>query len=199
MESRLHDVEQILKVKDDNHTKAMAEVLENATTNYAVLEKKHHKIINLIKDAKEKARTEAELKAKMEAEVVELKEKVRLLEAECIKSIGLAWEEGKQAGQQELMDQVRTDFQGVFNRGFRDGCKSALKKAKVPRFSRWFLKDKTPLPYPEVGLRDSDAKDEDDEDENEEVGGEQGTGPSTPVPEDPPAPPEGVTDPPVPL
>ena len=115
MESRLHDVEQILKEKDDNHAKAMAEVVENATANYAVLEKKHHETINLMKDAKEKARTEAELKAKMEAEVVNLKEKVRLLEAKCIKSIGLAWEEGKQAGQQELMDQVRTNFQGVFN------------------------------------------------------------------------------------
>jgi hypothetical protein len=47
-----------------------------------------------MKDAEEKARTEAEQKAKFEAEVAELKEKVRLLEAECVKSIGLARDKG---------------------------------------------------------------------------------------------------------
>ena len=95
MESRVFDLEKILKGKDDEHTKAMAEVVENATTNYGKLEKEHHNSINQIKDAEEKARTEADLKAKFEAEVVELKEKVRLLEAECIQSIGVAREEGK--------------------------------------------------------------------------------------------------------
>ena len=120
MESRVFDLEKILKGKDDEHTKAMAEVVENATTNYGKLEKEHHNAINKMKDAEEKARTEADLKAKFEAEVVELKEKVRLLEAECIQSIGVAREEGKQVGQQELLDQVKTNFHGVYNRGFWD-------------------------------------------------------------------------------
>ena len=43
-----------------------------------------------MKDAEEEARTEAELKAKMEAKVVELREKVRLFETECIQSIAQA-------------------------------------------------------------------------------------------------------------
>jgi hypothetical protein len=129
-----------------------------------------------LKDAEEKARIEAEQKAKAKAEAVELNEKVKLLEAECLRSIGLAREEGiqegKKVGQEELMEQVRTDFQGVFNRGFRDGWKLALKKAKVPSSSKWFLRDETPLPYPNAGLRNSDvedADDEDDEDEDEDV------------------------------
>jgi hypothetical protein len=125
-----------------------------------------------MKDAEEKARAEAEMRSKSEAEVSELKEKVRLLKAECIKSISLAREEGiqvgKKAGQEEVLDQVKTNFQGVFNRGFRDGWKSALKKAKVLRTSKWFLREKTPLPYPEAGLRASDAEEEDDEDNEDD-------------------------------
>ena len=75
-----------------------------------------------------------------------------------------------------------------------------MKKAKVPHSSKWFSRDKTPLPFPEAGLKNSDAED-DDEDEIEEVGGEQGNAldPSVPVPEDVPdlsAPtPENVPDP----
>jgi hypothetical protein len=183
MESRVLDVENALKAKDSDHVKAMAEVEENATTEYGKLEQEHHNMINKMKDAEDKARTEVELRAKLEAEVSELREKV-----------DLAREEGKQAGQQELMDQVKTDFQGVFNRGFRDGWKLALKKAKVPCSLRWFLRDETPLPYPEAGLRNSDTEDEDNEDdedeegETEEVGVEQGTGSTTTVPEDPSVP-----------
>ena len=100
----MHNVEEILKAKDANQAKAVAEVVDNATANYAALEKKHHETINLMKDVEEKAKSEAEQKEKAEAEVAELKEKIRLLEAECIKSIGLAREEGKQVGQQEMMD-----------------------------------------------------------------------------------------------
>ncbi len=202
MEPRIYDLEEILKGKDEKHAKAMAEMVEDATTSYKKLEHEHHNNINRMKDAEEKARTEAKQKAKAEAKAADLKEKVKLLEVECVKSIGLAREEGIQEGkkvrQEEMMDQVRTDFQGVFNRGFCDGWKSTLKKAKVPPSSKWFLRDETPLPYPDAGPRNSDVEDEDDEDDEDEggeVGGKQGTGPSAPVTEDPSSLPKGVSDP----
>ena len=91
-------MDKIIKDKDDDHAKAMADVMEDSTASYKKLEQEHHNTINKMKDAKEKARVKAELKSKSEAEVAELKEKVRLLEAECVKSIGLAWEEGIQEG-----------------------------------------------------------------------------------------------------
>jgi hypothetical protein len=190
MESRVQDVEEALKGKEAEHNEAVAEVLEEATANYKKLEMEHHDTINKMKDAEEKASAEVELKARFEAEVVQLKDKVKLLEAECVRLIGLAREEriqeGKKAGQEEMMDQVRTNFQGVFNRGFRDEWKSALKKAKVLRTSKWFLRERTPLPYPEAGLRASDAEEEDDdedeEDEAEEIGGKSDQQNVTPIP-----------------
>jgi threonine aldolase len=42
MESRVYDLEKDLKRKEAKHTKAMAEALENATNDYAALEKQHH-------------------------------------------------------------------------------------------------------------------------------------------------------------
>jgi hypothetical protein len=81
-----------------------------------------------MKEVEERARTEAEQKAKMEAKVIQLLEKVRNLEAECIQSIGKAQEDGKQ----EVMGEVKAQLQEVFNDGFRVGWKSALRKADVP-------------------------------------------------------------------
>ena len=144
MESRVHDLDKAIIDKDEEHSKAMADVVAESTANYKRLEKEHHDTINKMKDAEEKARAKAEMRSKSKAEVSKLKEKIRLLKAECIKSISLAREEGiqvgKKDGQEEVLDQVKTDFQGVFNRGFRDGWKSALKKAKVLRTSKWFLR-----------------------------------------------------------
>jgi hypothetical protein len=165
--------------------------MESATANYTSLEKEHFNALNNMKAAKERARTEAEQKAKMEAELTQLQEKVRNLKAECIQSIGKAREEGKQ----EVMGEVKAQLQGVFNRGFRDGWKSALKKAEVPDSSDLFLRDRTPLPYPEAGLKDSDDEDEEDDeddvDEAEEAGGEQDlqvVDPASAPADNPPAP-----------
>uniref|UniRef100_A0A2N9IK78 Uncharacterized protein n=1 Tax=Fagus sylvatica TaxID=28930 RepID=A0A2N9IK78_FAGSY len=160
MESRVLDLEKILQGKEAEHTKAMVEVVENATTNYMKLEQEHLRTINKMKDIEEKARAEDEQKTEREAELAQLQEKVMKLEAECIQSIGEAREEGKKEGK--------------------------LEKAKVPSSSDWFLRDKTPLPFPKTGLKNSNVEDDDDEDEAEEVGGEQDNAPdlSTPAPED---------------
>uniref|UniRef100_A0A2N9H8Q0 non-specific serine/threonine protein kinase n=2 Tax=Fagus sylvatica TaxID=28930 RepID=A0A2N9H8Q0_FAGSY len=131
-----------LKEKEAEHVKAIAVVMENATANYTSLEQEHQKAIHNMKEAEEQARTEAEQKAKMAAEVAELQEKVKL--------------------------------QGVFNRGFRDGWKLALKRANVPSFSEMYLRDNTPLPYPEASLKETDdeGEDEEEDDETEEAGTE---------------------------
>ncbi len=118
-----------------------------------------------MKDAEEKASAEAELRSKKETEVAELQDKVRLLESKCIQSIGKAREEGKQ----ELRAKVANQLQGVFNRGFRDGWKSTLKKAGIPSSSDMFERSNTPLPYPKAGLKDLEDEEEDDEDEEEEA------------------------------
>uniref|UniRef100_A0A2N9FJV0 Uncharacterized protein n=1 Tax=Fagus sylvatica TaxID=28930 RepID=A0A2N9FJV0_FAGSY len=176
IESQVVDMEAALIGKDADHTKAMAEVVE-----------------------KEKVRAEATQKAENEVELEQLKEKVQKLEAECIQSLDAAREEGKQEGKLEVMVEVKAKLQGVFNRGFRDGWKSALKKAKVPRSSEWFLRDKTPLPFLDAGLKNSDVEDEVDEDEAEEVCDEQNTNPSAPASAEVPDPsahaPEDVPDP----
>ena len=69
MESRVFDLEKILKGKEDEHAKAMAEVVESATTNYGKLEQEHLRTINKMKNAEEKARAEAKQKAEREAEL----------------------------------------------------------------------------------------------------------------------------------
>ena len=72
MEFRAFELTKCLKEKKAEYTKAMADVKESATSNYTALEQEHMKTIQKMKDAEEKARAEAELKAKMEAEVVKL-------------------------------------------------------------------------------------------------------------------------------
>ncbi len=63
----------------------------------------------------------------------------------------------------------------MYNSGFRDGWKFALKKTKVPVESELFLLANSPLPYLDVGLKDTDdeADNEDggkEEEEEEELG-----------------------------
>jgi hypothetical protein len=115
----------------------------------------------------------------MEVELNEMREKVRKLESECILSIGKAREEGKSKGKvlgkEEAMDEVKAQFQMVYNSGFRHGWKSVLSKTEQPETSELFLRTNTPLPYPEAGLKNSDdeADEEDDKDDegDEEEGG----------------------------
>jgi polyhydroxyalkanoate synthesis regulator phasin len=69
-----------LKDKEVEHSNAVAEVMENATANYKTLEQEHFKALNNMKEAEERARTEAAQKTQIEAEVIQLREKVRKLE-----------------------------------------------------------------------------------------------------------------------
>ena len=153
----------------------MSDLLAEAANNYGTLEKKHHEAINQMKDTEEKARVESEQRTKVEAELIQMQEKVKNLEAKCIRSIGEAREEGKwegkQEAKQEVLGEVKDQIQGVYNRSFRDGWKAALRRVDTPASSDLLLRENTPLPYPDAGLRESDKEDADEEDEFQEVGG----------------------------
>ncbi len=75
--------------------------MANAAKDFGDLEKKHFETITLMKEAEDKARSESEQRLKLEAELSQLQEKVRKLEAECVHSIGEAMENGKNEGKQE--------------------------------------------------------------------------------------------------
>ena len=140
------------------HEKAMSDVLSNASKNQEDLEKKHFETINLMKDAEEKARTESEQRVKLEADLIQLQEKIKKLEAECVRSISEALENSKREGKQEAWGEIKDQIQGVYNRSFRDGWKAALKKVDTPASSDLFLRESTPLPFPDAGLRESIKK-----------------------------------------
>jgi hypothetical protein len=51
------------------------------------------------------------------------------------------------------MGEVRAQLQEVYNSGFRDEWKPALRKADIPNSSDLYLRSNMPLPYPEAGLK----------------------------------------------
>jgi hypothetical protein len=71
------------------------------------------------------------------------------------------------------MGEVKAQFQMVYC-GFRHKWKSALKKTVVLADSKLYLRAHTPLPYPDVGLKDTDDE-ADNEDEDEDKDGEDQT------------------------
>ena len=108
-----------MKDKEAEHEKALSDVMENLVNNYGNLENQLHETINKMKDAEEKARTESDQKAKAEAELEQLKEKVNLLESKCVRSIGEAREEGKRegkaAGKLSILNEVKEQIELVYN------------------------------------------------------------------------------------
>ena len=121
-EAKISGLHQTLKDKEAEHEKAMTDVLANAANNYGTLEKQLFETTNLMKDAEEKVRIESKQRARVEAELVQLKEKVKLLESECVLSIGEAREdskrEGKAEGKQLILNEVKEQMQAVYNRSF---------------------------------------------------------------------------------
>ena len=115
MEARVFRLTEKLQKKDAEHEKSMSEVLEVAANNYKTLEDEHFKNITIMKEPEERARTEEAKRAQMEAEITEIREKMRKLESECILSIGKAREEGieegmakgKELGKEGAMDKVK--------------------------------------------------------------------------------------------
>uniref|UniRef100_A0A2N9IE23 Uncharacterized protein n=1 Tax=Fagus sylvatica TaxID=28930 RepID=A0A2N9IE23_FAGSY len=191
----------------------MTQELQKKGADYKKLEDQHFINVNLMKEAKERARTEVENRKRAEVELTELKENVRKLESECLASLGKAREEGKEEGKakgkilghESAMEEARTQFRMVYNTGFRRGWKSALTKTEQPETSELFLCLNTPIPYPEEGLKDSDneAQEEEGEEEEEEEDdggeeGEEGTGPDRMQEVPQPAPTEKATDAPGP-
>jgi hypothetical protein len=160
------------------HEEAMSEVLKVAGENYKKLEDENSRNAIIMKEVEERARTEESKRAEAEAKVAKIQEKMKELESECVRRLGNAHKEGmeeglkkgKELGREGAMDEVATQFKMVYNSGFRHGWKSALNKTEQPETSVLFLRTNTPLPYPDIELKNSDDEgdEEDEEDEVEE-------------------------------
>uniref|UniRef100_A0A2N9FSF6 Uncharacterized protein n=1 Tax=Fagus sylvatica TaxID=28930 RepID=A0A2N9FSF6_FAGSY len=159
----------------------MTDELQKKSADHKKLEDQHFVNINLMKEAETLARAEAESRKKAEAELTELREKVRKLESECLASIEKAIEdgkvqgrvEGKKLGYEGAMEEAKTQFRMVYNTDFRKGWKSALTKIEQPETSELFLRSNTPIPYPEEGLQDSGNEAPEEEEEEADNEGEE--------------------------
>jgi hypothetical protein len=88
---------------------------------------------------------------------------------------------------------VKDQLELVYNRSFKEGWKAALTKVGTPTTSDLFLRENTPLPYPEVILKASDDEAEEGEGGEgveEEIEGVDGfeVVPILVLPDDPPTP-----------
>jgi multidrug efflux pump subunit AcrB len=140
MEARVYRLTEKLQKSEAEHEKSMSEVLKVAGENYARLEGEHHKNVITMKEAEERARTEETKRAEAEAEITKIQEKMKELESECVRRLGIAHKEGmeeglkkgKELGKEGAMGEVATQFKLVYNSGFRHGWKSALSKTEQP-------------------------------------------------------------------
>ena len=122
-EERIVGLLQTMKEKDAEHKKVVSDVMATAAENYGKLEKRLQEAVDKLKDAEEKMRSESEQRAKAEAELVPLQNRIQLLESECCQSIEKAWidgiREGKAVGEQKILDEVKDQLELVYNRSFR--------------------------------------------------------------------------------
>uniref|UniRef100_A0A2N9FES6 Uncharacterized protein n=1 Tax=Fagus sylvatica TaxID=28930 RepID=A0A2N9FES6_FAGSY len=166
-EEQIVGLNQTMKEKDAEHEKVVSDVMATAAKNYGDLEKRLQEATNKLKDAEEKVRSESEQRAKAEAELAPLHDRIRSLESECCQSIEKARldgiREGRAEGDQKILDEVADQLELVYNRSFRDGWKAALTKAGTPTTSDLFRRENTPLPFPQVDLKASDDEAEEEE------------------------------------
>jgi hypothetical protein len=161
MEARVFRLIEKLLKKDAEHEKNMSKVLENAANNYKKLEEEHFKNLNIMKETEERARTEEAKRVQMEAELTGMREKMKKLEFECLLLIGKAHEDGmeegmakgKKLGKEGAIDEVKAQFQMVYNSGFRHEWKSALSKTEQSETSDLFLRANTLSHTPRQGSK----------------------------------------------
>uniref|UniRef100_A0A2N9IKE0 Uncharacterized protein n=1 Tax=Fagus sylvatica TaxID=28930 RepID=A0A2N9IKE0_FAGSY len=144
MEARVFRMTEALQNKDAEHAKSLAERLKTEQELKQANEPRwKRKVAQLEREDEEAQSRNASIPS------------VRLMKTE----------------KEEIMGEVKAQFQTVYNSGFRDGWKSALNMIEVPKTSERFLQANTPLPYPNARLKDTDveANEEDEEEEDGEA------------------------------
>ena len=166
-EEQIVGLNQTMNEKDAEHQKVVSDVMATAAENYGKVEKQLQEATSKLKDAEEKVRSESEQREKAEAELAPLHDRIRRLESECCQSIEKARidgiREGRAEGDQRILDEVADQLELVYNRSFRDGWKATLTKTGTSTTSDLFLRENTPLPFPQVDLKASDDEAEEGE------------------------------------